>query len=237
MRMPRFRFTVRRMMVAVAIVAVVLGAEVARRRWDRNRAYVRFAKRREATLAKMIGVQLESAERLRQWAEELPYSNSRSKLLAEVFAEVESLRGELAEVVVVRMKVGLPVANGQKTTLSLPVRRSVAQKWRISPCRDEFDRPGAFIPKLAAAVDFQDVGFGMRIRTRFGPIAAKFKEVSRAFRKRPESGRRPLPLFLVRLLREGRVQRRDQIPAKWDRDRPGDPEAERDEVAGLDLQG
>jgi hypothetical protein len=105
------------------------------------------------------------------------------------------------------LEVRLPVANGQKTTLSLPVRRSVAQKWRISPCRDEFDRPGAFIPKLAAAVDFQDVGFGMRIRTAERPNAGKSKAFSREFRKGPESGRPALELFLVRLLREGRIAR------------------------------
>jgi hypothetical protein len=34
MRLPRLRFTVRRMMVAVAVVAFLFGAEATRRRWE-----------------------------------------------------------------------------------------------------------------------------------------------------------------------------------------------------------
>jgi ribosomal protein L28 len=36
MRLPRFRFTVRRLMVAVADLGLLIGAEVTRRRWKHN---------------------------------------------------------------------------------------------------------------------------------------------------------------------------------------------------------
>ena len=36
MRLPRVRFTVRRLMVAVAVLGLLFGAEVTRRRWEYN---------------------------------------------------------------------------------------------------------------------------------------------------------------------------------------------------------
>src|ERR1700722_2697930 len=36
MRLPRFRFTVRRLMVAMAVLGLLFGAEVTRRRWKHN---------------------------------------------------------------------------------------------------------------------------------------------------------------------------------------------------------
>ena len=59
-----------------------------------------------------------------------------------------------------------------------------------------FCPPGAFVPKLAAVVNFQDVDFGMGIRTARGLIAGRIKAFPRGFRKRPESGRRPYRCFL-----------------------------------------
>src|SRR5262249_8454380 len=69
--------------------------------------------------------------------------------------------------------------------LSLPALRLDARNRRISPRLHGSGRPVASIPKLAAAVNFQGVDFGMGIRTAERPIAGKIKALSRGFRKRP----------------------------------------------------
>ena len=42
MRLPRVRFTVRRMMIAVAVVGTIFGCELTRRRWDTFRTMAAY---------------------------------------------------------------------------------------------------------------------------------------------------------------------------------------------------
>jgi hypothetical protein len=44
MKLPRLRFTVRRLMVAVAVISLMLGAETARRRWYYLKGEAGFAR-------------------------------------------------------------------------------------------------------------------------------------------------------------------------------------------------
>jgi hypothetical protein len=54
MRVPRVRFTVRRMMVAVAVSGLLLGAEVARRRWAYNRSMAHYHAREEGRMRLLL---------------------------------------------------------------------------------------------------------------------------------------------------------------------------------------
>jgi hypothetical protein len=60
-----------------------------------------------------------------------------------------------------------------------------------------------FVPELAAHVRFRDFDFGMGNGPGLEAFTARFRRLSRASRKRADSGRSPLALFLVRLLRRG----------------------------------
>src|SRR5262245_53708677 len=99
---------------------------------------------------------------------------------------------------------GLPVVNGQNPTLSRPAAFLVARNQRISRCFGGTDQGRSFVPKLTAFVPIQDLDFGMGNGMGLEAFPARFRLLLRASRKRPESGRTALALFLVHLLREGR---------------------------------
>jgi hypothetical protein len=54
MRMPSARFTVRRLMTAVAVVGLLLGCEAMRRRWEFNRAMVAYHANEERRMLRLL---------------------------------------------------------------------------------------------------------------------------------------------------------------------------------------
>jgi hypothetical protein len=109
MRMPRVRFTVRRMLVVVAVIGVSLGTYQLDKRM---RAYRRMAEYHAA----------------RRWTSTI--AGPPGAIPRGIDSRGEATSAE---------RNGLPVANGQRTTLSLPTIRQPAQNTRVSPRLGSFD--------------------------------------------------------------------------------------------------